>query len=301
MEETETPIQILHLEDSDSDSQLIQLWLKKEGIKYDYFLADGEEAFKDILANQKIDIILSDYHLPGYSGTEAMLLAKTQYPNIPFVFVSGTMGEEVAIESLLNGATDYVLKNRLVRLAPAIRRALRESRLRMEYKKTKGTLREKEDQYRTLVEGMNEGLMLFDKDDTILFVNQQACNITGFSAKELIGNIGHLTLFDLGNGKKILEKNKLRLQGIKDIYEIELTRKNREKIWIRISGSPVYDNEGNVTGSIGVFENINDWKKAEDERNKLNQLLIKAKKKQKKAIGSNRHFWPISATKSAPQ
>jgi PAS domain S-box-containing protein len=279
MEETETPIQILHLEDSDSDSQLIQLWLKKEGIKYDYFLADGEEAFKDILANQKIDIILSDYHLPGYSGTEAMLLAKTQYPNIPFVFVSGTMGEEVAIESLLNGATDYVLKNRLVRLAPAIRRALRESRLRMEYKKTKGTLREKEDQYRTLVEGMNEGLMLFDKDDTILFVNQQACNITGFSAKELIGNIGHLTLFDLENGKKILEKNKLRLQGIKDIYEIELTRKNREKIWIRISGSPVYDNEGNVTGSIGVFENINDWKKAEDQRNKLNQLLIKAKEK----------------------
>jgi len=279
MEQTHAPIQILHLEDNDSDSQLIQLWLKKENINYDYHFADNEEDFRNILTNQKIDIILSDYHLPGYSGSEAMLLAKTNYPHIPFVFVSGTMGEEVAIESLLNGATDYVLKNRLVRLAPAVRRALRESKLQKEYQNAIDTLRQREEQYRTLVEGMNEGLMLSDNNDTIIFINQQTCNITGFLAEELIGKACHTTLFDLENGKKILEKNKLRQQGIKDIYEIELTRKNSDKIWIRCSGSPVYDNAGSVAGSVGVFEDINDRKKAENERQKLTHELVLAKEK----------------------
>ena len=129
------------------------------------------------------------------------------------------------------------------------------------------------------IEGMNEGLMLSDNDDTIIFINQQTCDITGFLQEELIGKTCHTTLFDSDNGKVILHKNKLRQQGIKDIYEIELTRKNSDKIWIRCSGSPVYDDAGNVSGSVGVFENIDDQKKAEEERNKLTQLLIKAKEK----------------------
>lgn len=279
MEEIDDPIQILHLEDDESDSQFVQIWMRKEGIKYSYFLADNEDSYKEILATQKIDIILSDYHLPSYNGSEALSLAKTKYPHIPFIFVSGTMGEEVAIESLLNGATDYVLKNRLSRLAPAIRRALREAKLRAEYKKASEELRKREEQYRILVEGMNEGVMLADNSNIILFVNQQACDITGFSFEELIGQKSNEILFDPGNRKILFEKNKLRLQGIKDIYEIELTRKNHEKIWVRCSGSPVYDEDDNVIGAISVFENINEQKKAEEERNKLTQLLIKAKEK----------------------
>jgi PAS domain S-box-containing protein len=279
MEEIEVPIKILHLEDDESDSQFVQIWLKKEGIEYEYFFTDTEKAYRDILANEKIDIILSDYHLPGYSGSDAMFLAKTEYPHIPFIFVSGTMGEEVAIESLLNGATDYVLKNRLVRLAPAIRRALREARLHQEYKKASETLRKKEEQYRILVEGMNEGLMLTDNNDNILFVNQQTCDITGFSAEELIGEKCAQVLFNPQNREIITEKNKLWQKGIKDTYEVELTRKTHEKVWIRCSGSPVYDEEGQVTGSISVFEDINERKKAEVERNKLTQLLITAKEK----------------------
>ena len=116
------------------------------------------------------------------------------------------MGEEVAVESLLNGATDYVLKNRLVRLAPAIRRALREARLRLEFKKASENLRKREEQYRTLIEGMNEGLMLMDNDDNILFVNQQTCDITGFNKEELVGKKCNQLLFDLANREIILGK-----------------------------------------------------------------------------------------------
>ena len=266
-------IKILHLEDSENDSLLIRIQLQKDHINHEYFFADNEQDFLKYLETQKIDIILSDYNLPDYNGFEALNLAKTRFQHIPFVFVSGTMGEEAAIESLLNGATDYVLKNRLDRLGSAIRRALRESQLRQEYQRASEALRQREEQYRTLVEGMNEGIMLADNQDVILFVNQQTCDITGFSCDELIGKVYCDLLFDEENRKTILKKNKLRMQGVKDIYDIQLLRKDKSNIWIRISGSPVYDNQGKVSGSIGLLENINDRKLAEEELRKLTQAI----------------------------
>lgn len=127
MESIETPIKILHLEDNLLDSELVQLCLRNEKLNFEYYFADNEHDFKAHLENQTIDIILSDYNLPGYSGAEALALIRNNFPNIPFVFVSGVLGEDAAIESLLNGATDYVLKNKLGKLDPAVKRALRES------------------------------------------------------------------------------------------------------------------------------------------------------------------------------
>ncbi|MBW8324667.1 MAG: PAS domain S-box protein [Prolixibacteraceae bacterium] len=262
-------INILHLEDDLNDSLFIKLWLNKENLNFNYFLADNETDFRNHLLSQKIDIILSDYNLPDYSGADALLLIKDLYPHIPFVFVSGTMGEEAAIQSLLNGATDYVLKNRLERLGSAIKRALRESLLQKEYKKAIDTLRQKEEQYRILIEGMNEGLMLTDINNIILFVNQQACNITGYTSDELIGLDSFDLLFSSVSDQEKQKKNKLRVQGVKDICEIEIQRNDDSKVWIRFSASPVFNESKQVTGSIGVFENINDRKKAEEDIRKL--------------------------------
>lgn len=262
-------INILHLEDDLNDSLFIKLWLNKENLDFNYLLADNEADFRNHLSNQKIDIILSDYNLPDYSGADALLLIKEQYPDIPFVFVSGTMGEEAAIQSLLNGATDYVLKSRLERLGSAIKRALRESLLQKEYKKAIDTLRQKEEQYRILIEGMNEGLMLTDINNTILFVNQQACNITGYTSDELIGVNSFDLLFSSFSDREKQKKNKLRVQGVKDICEIQIQRNDDSKVWIRFSASPVFNESKQVTGSIGVFENINDRKKAEEDIRKL--------------------------------
>lgn len=262
-------INILHLEDDLNDSLFIKLWLNKENFDFNYFLADNETDFRNHLLSQKIDIILSDYNLPDYSGADALLLTKDLYPHIPFVFVSGTMGEEAAIQSLLNGATDYVLKNRLERLGSAIKRALRESLLQKEYKKAIDTLRQKEEQYRILIEGMNEGLMLTDINNIILFVNQQACNITGYTADELIGVDSFDLLFSSVSDQEKQKKNKLRVQGVKDICDIEIQRNDDSKVWIRFSASPVFNESKQVTGSIGVFENITDRKKAEEDIRKL--------------------------------
>ena len=216
-EDTHSPIRILHLEDNTSDSLLVQINLKKEQLDFEYFFVDNEQDFLGHLENKKIDIILSDYNLPDYSGAEALIVSRTRFSHIPFVFVSGTMGEEAAIESLLNGATDYVLKNRIERLGSAVKRAIRESHLQQEYEKAILSLRQKEEQYRTLIEGMNEGLMLTDTQDTILFVNQQTCDITGYNAAELIHKNCHKVLFDPNDKKFNEEVNDLRKHGAKKI------------------------------------------------------------------------------------
>jgi PAS domain S-box-containing protein len=279
METEETPIQILHLEDSKSDSLLVQINLRKENLNFEYFFVDNEQDFLEHLENRKIDIILSDYNLPDYDGAEALVVSKTRFSHIPFVFVSGTMGEEAAIESLLNGATDYVLKNRIERLGSAVKRAIRESKLQQEYQNAISRLRQKEEQYRTLIEGMNEGLMLTDTQDTILFVNQQTCDITGYDADELIHKNCHQLLFDPNSEKFNQELNHLKKQGAKSSFELEMVRKNNEKIWVHVSCSPVYNDDDKEIGMIGVFQDISDRKKTENERQKLTQELVLAKEK----------------------
>jgi signal transduction histidine kinase len=122
-------IKILHLEDSLKDSELIHSILESGGIVHDYFLADNEKDYINILEKENIDLILSDYSLPGFNGSVALSIAKEDYPFIPIIFVSGTIGEDAAINTMLNGAADYVLKNKLERLVPAIKRALHEYEL----------------------------------------------------------------------------------------------------------------------------------------------------------------------------
>ncbi|MEI6436632.1 MAG: response regulator, partial [Bacteroidota bacterium] len=115
----ENKISILHLEDQAADSILIKSLISKWFNSFDYYFVDDEATFIKAREAKKIDVILSDYELPDYSGLDALLAVKKQYPHIPFIFVTGKMGEDSAIESLLHGATDYVMKSKPERLVPA--------------------------------------------------------------------------------------------------------------------------------------------------------------------------------------
>lgn len=130
-------IDILLLEDDDPDAELLSARLELDGVHASIHRARDRASFIDALRRKTPDVILSDYNIPGYSGCAALDDAREVAPGVPFLFVSGAMGEEIAIESLKRGATDYVLKHRLERLGPAVRRALREranhlERLRIE-------------------------------------------------------------------------------------------------------------------------------------------------------------------------
>src|SRR6266404_4540769 len=108
-----TPLRILHLEDEGKDNEMIERKLRASGLAFEIRRVDSRADFVAGLKSEQIDLILADYVLPEFDGLSALAVAREINPEIPFIFVSGTMGEEVAIETLKEGATDYVLKGRL--------------------------------------------------------------------------------------------------------------------------------------------------------------------------------------------
>jgi formate hydrogenlyase transcriptional activator len=135
-----------------TDAELVQRELRKAKLDFNAKVVSTREAFVEAIAEYRPDLILSDYSLPGFDGAEALALAKQQCPEVPWVFVSGAMGEELAIETLKQGATDYVLKQRLSRLAPSVRRALREAELHRARVEAETALRQSEERRRVLLE-----------------------------------------------------------------------------------------------------------------------------------------------------
>lgn len=143
-------IRILMVEDNDADAALVRHALLKDGLSFTMERVETAEDYRHALENDPPDVILSDYALPSFDGYMALAIARERQPYVPFIFVTGTMGEEVAIETLKNGATDYVLKVRLSRLAPAVRRAMREARERAERRRAEEQLRRSHEQLHAL-------------------------------------------------------------------------------------------------------------------------------------------------------
>ena len=138
------PLRILSLEDNSRDSELLHESLEAEGIACEFTRVDTQLAFLAFLEKNDVDLILADYSLPSFDGLSALKLAMSVRPDLPVILVSGALGEEVAINAFKLGATDYVLKTRLSRLAPSVRRALREADERSERKRAEEALRRSE-------------------------------------------------------------------------------------------------------------------------------------------------------------
>ena len=143
-------IHILMLEDDAADAELTRFALHKGGLNFSLTRVETREDYIEELEAHPPALILSDYSLPGFNGHAALDIAQEKCPETPFIFVTGTMGEEVAIETLKSGATDYVLKTRLARLIPAVHRALREAEGRADKRRAEDQLRESHEQLRAL-------------------------------------------------------------------------------------------------------------------------------------------------------
>ena len=138
------PLRILSVEDDPKDTGLIQGLFETEGIVCEITRVDTQASMLDLLKQGGVDLILADYSLPSFDGISALKLAIKVCPDVPFIFVSGTLGEEVAIEALKLGATDYVLKTSLSRLVPSVQRALREATQKAERNRAEESLRQSE-------------------------------------------------------------------------------------------------------------------------------------------------------------
>ena len=264
-------IKILHLEDDPNDSQLVQLALKRANVIFDYFFADNEKDYLFYLESQKIDLILSDYHLPDYSGSEALELAKNKYPHIPFVFVSGTMGEEVAIDSLLNGATDYVLKNKMERLGSAVHRAFKEAQERKARQKAEKALLQSEENFNRSISESPLGIRIVSVDGKTIYTNKAFLDIYEFSNVDEFIATPAKERYTSESYVQHLERKDKRKNGQEVFdYELSIIRKNGEVRHIKVSRKEILWN------GIKHFQVIN---QDITVQKKLTKDLIAAKEK----------------------
>ncbi len=177
-----SPLRVLHLEDNPADAELLQAALDTEGIVSHVTRVETRVDFLAALEQGGFDVILADYTLPSFDGLSALNLAREACPDAPFIFVSGTLGEEVAIEALKIGATDYVVKERLSRLGPSVRRALREAKERDERKRAEA-----------LLAGEKRLLEMIAKGDSLSMILDALCRLV----EELTtGSLSSILLLD---------------------------------------------------------------------------------------------------------
>lgn len=178
---------LLLIEDSPMDADLILHALAGLDAALTSECVASELALRESLARRPPDLVLSDFSMPGFSGQEALRIVRELNPDIPFIFVSGTIGEELAIEALQQGAADYVLKDNLRRLPASIDRALRTTRERSRRQQAEHALRESEERFRTIVETTEDWIWEMDAAGRLTYSNHGVVQLLGRSAEALLG------------------------------------------------------------------------------------------------------------------
>jgi DNA-binding response OmpR family regulator len=186
---------ILMLEDNVDDAEITKRLLFKSWPDCQIMLAIDKDRYKELLANFQPDIILSDHALPQFNSAEALSMARSRFPDIPFIMLTGEVSEEFAVTIIQLGADDYILKDRLNRLPAAIEAALNKRNIEKEKAEATQQLIRSEEKYRTLIEHAFDGIIIYAPNGTILDCNATACTLMGYIKDELNGhNIAELFL-----------------------------------------------------------------------------------------------------------
>jgi len=179
-------LKILHLEDDDDDAELVAQSLRRDAVECELTRADSRESFVQALASCRFDLILSDFRLPTYDGPSAMVDAQAVQPQTPFVFVSGTAGEDVVVECLKAGATDFVLKSHVSRLGQAVRRAMQEAEDRQARRLAEVTLADSLRFSQSVIDATPALVYVYEpREGQNLFINHEALHSLGYSSEQL--------------------------------------------------------------------------------------------------------------------
>jgi diguanylate cyclase (GGDEF)-like protein/PAS domain S-box-containing protein len=268
-------MKVLFLEDSAEDFELVREHLRAEGFECDMERVAGADSYLRALHAGGLDLILSDHALPGFDGISALRLAKQHRPEVPFIFVSGAILEEQAIDTLKDGATDYVLKHHLARLGPAVRRALQEASEQAERRRAEAALRESERQLRQIIDLVPHFIFAKDEEGRFLIANQAVADAYGTTVANLLGQRDT----DFASSKQEVEHS--------HADDVEVIRTGRPKLipeeaisdaqgrvrqlqTIKIPFTPMGLNQQAV---LGVSTDITELRRAEEDRKRAARQL----------------------------
>jgi PAS domain S-box-containing protein len=188
------PLRVLVVEDSEDDCLLLRNELKRGGYEVIHERVETAEAMKAALAGERWEMVVSDHRMPQFSSLAALKLCKEHGSDVPFIVVSGSIGEELAVAAMKAGANDYIMKDNLSRLVPAVERELREAESRRQRRVAEQSLEQYRDRTESILEAAGEGICGLDAQGVINFINPRGAKLTGWEASALIGKSFHETL-----------------------------------------------------------------------------------------------------------
>jgi PAS domain S-box-containing protein len=264
---------ILYLEDNDLDVQLIKSYLDNAQIQYSLTHVNNRDEFINTLKDVAFDIILADYSLPTINGMEALAIVREMDKMIPFILISGTLGEEVAIESLKSGATDYVLKQNLKRFVAAFKRALEETKKQRKLKQTEESLAFEKYLMSTFMDNIPDAIFFKDSENRFLRINKAQAERMGLkNSYEAIGK-SDFDYLDESDAKITREDEKeVMNSGTVLTKENKIKYKDKGKTDWRLSTKlPLCNSQGLIFGTFGISRDISELKQAEE---KIKQDLL---------------------------
>lgn len=273
-------IRILLLEDSAADVDLAVREIDKTKLQYELKVAVDKNSYSTELHSFRPDLILSDYMLPDFDGLSALRMARENESYIPFIITTGSVNEEIAVECMKAGADDYVLKDRLVRLGPAIHTAIEKKRYQAEKLKAEEALRENEEKYRFLVENVTDLIVKVDPEGRFQFVSPSYCELFGKREEDLLGK--HFMPLVHEEDR---EKTQKAMESLyRPPYTCYVEQRALTKYgwrWLAWTDRAILDDNGKVTSIVAVGKDIHQRKEYEE--------ALRESEEQYKSLFENEH------------
>src|SRR5215203_3621797 len=253
-------LKVLIVEDSEDDALLLLRMLRKGGYDPTWERVDTPQDMEAALDGASWDLVISDHSMPAFSSSAALgLLRRKGFVDLPFIIVSGQIGEDAAVAAMKAGAHDYLMKDNLARLNSAIERELREADVRRER-------RQAEEKYRSIFENAIEGIFQTTVDGRFLTANPAMARMLGYeSPEELLGSISNIRgqLYVEPGRREEFYRLALR-DGFVSGFEVQMHRKDGNPVWVSANARAIYNAGGDISGYEGTVENITERKRAEE-------------------------------------
>ncbi len=271
-------IRILHLEDNEVDRMFVKETLKSEGMAVAITAVSSQPQFDQALRAGDFDLIISDYTLPSYDGLRAVALAREVRPDIPFIFFSGTIGEEVAVESLKNGAADYVLKQRPHRLVASVRQAIRSAEERARRKRAEESLRQLEERFALVARTSDDVIWDWDVSSNSVWYSPNIESVFGYPLQQIKPGIeGWHELIHAEDRDRYVEEFRASSSSRMWWSEHRVRRADGSYAYVFDRVSFIQDSEGKLVRVVGVAIDVSERKGAEMKIREQAELLDKAR------------------------